>query len=125
MFIFIRNRNFNFKNLAQEGYVLMIYAKFGLVIAIVFGLFAALLAGIYMGYSDIGGYKKIYLSFYFGFGSALCWGISVIGILSIWNLGPVFQSPLWNGWFNFIAAMFAAVAAGVQAPQLSWISDIF
>jgi hypothetical protein len=51
-----------------------------------------------------------------GYGSlsALAWGLSVVGGL-IWTRLGFISSPIWNSWFNFIAAVLAAVAVGYAA----------
>lgn len=40
-----------------------------------------------------------------GWMSAMCWGLSVVD-----------ESPLPNRWFNFVAAVFAAMSLGYLAP---------
>lgn len=51
----------------------------------------------------------------YGYASALCWGLSIVGLL-IWRgllpawLGMVTTSTFWNGWFNLFAAIGAAAA---------------
>jgi hypothetical protein len=50
----------------------------------------------------------------YGFLSALAWGLSVMGGL-IWTRLGFISSPVWNSWFNFIAAVLAAIAVGYAA----------
>ena len=48
---------------------------------------------------------------FWGFASALTWGMSVVGNL-VWTGLGVFSRASWNSWFNFIAAVCAAAAVG-------------
>jgi hypothetical protein len=48
---------------------------------------------------------------HYGLASALAWGLSVVGFV-IPTRFALFTGPMWGGWFNFLAAIWAAAAVG-------------
>lgn len=88
---------------------------FWLFVAVTIGICGAFGAGLNMFTPHPNNAEAQHAAIFFGFASALSWGHSVVGAL-MGATGTAMDRPIWNSWFNFFAAAFAALAVGLTAP---------
>ena len=93
-------------------------ARAWLTLMVSVGVVLVISGGFYVGYVTLRPHTARpaqVLTLFWGFMSALVWGLSIVGSL-VWRDLGLASSTGWNSWFNFFAAGFASLAVGYATP---------